>query len=349
VLQIGSHRIDTRVVLAPMVGVTDAPFRALCARAGTRLAIAEMISADSRLWNTRKSRLRRADFREFRGQFTYPARGISKLSPEFTEIGWVQIAGNDPHAMAEAARAQADLGAAIIDINMGCPAKNVCGKGAGSALLRDEPLVAAIIKAVVGAVPALPVTLKMRTGWSPELRNGVRVARIAEDSGIQALSVHGRTRACRFEGSAEYETIRAIAHEVRIPVIANGDIRTARDAASVLAHTGASAVMIGRAAQGAPWLCGAIDVALRLGTSEQAPPRARIEHLLLEHLDALHAFYGEAQGLRIARKHVGWYLAVRPGAREFLRGFNAIETGAAQFAALRDYFHTNDEQGVIAA
>ena len=214
-LQIGSHRFDTRVVLAPMVGVTDQPFRSLCARLGTRLAIAEMISAERRLWNTRVSRLRRA--------------GDDQRLPR-----WVQIVGNDAAAMADAARAQADLGAAIIDINMGCPAKNVCGRGAGSALLRDEPLVASILDAVVRAVPLLPVTLKMRTGWSTELRNGVRIAQIAADSGIRLLSVHGRTRACRFAGAAEYDTIRDIVRAVRIPVIANGDIGCATNAAAVL-------------------------------------------------------------------------------------------------------------------
>jgi tRNA-dihydrouridine synthase B len=329
VLQIGPYRFDTRVVLAPMVGVTDAPYRAVCARAGTRLAIAEMISAERRLWNTRLSRLRRVDCA------TLPR--------------WVQIVGNDPRAMAGAARAQADLGAEIVDINMGCPAKNVCGKGAGSALLRDEPLVGAILAAVVAAVPEIPVTLKIRTGWSPAHRNGVRIARIAEDSGIRALSVHGRTRACRFEGEAEYDTIRDVVRSVRIPVIANGDIGCAAQARHVLEHTGADAVMIGRAAQGAPWLCGAIDTALRHGGSEQAPCVARVAALLLEHVGALHAFYGEQQGLRIARKHVAWYVRERAGGREFLRGFHALDGAAAQLQALRGHFNAKDEQGVMAA
>jgi tRNA-dihydrouridine synthase B len=330
-LQIGSHRVDTRVVLAPMVGVTDAPFRRLCARLGTRLAIAEMISADRTLWGTRKTRLRLA-------------------SDEGAEPRWVQIVGNQPRQMAEAARAQADLGADIIDINMGCPAKNVCRKAAGSALLRDEPLVAAILAAVVEAVPDVPVTLKMRTGWSPAERNGVRIARLAEDCGIRALSVHGRTRSCRFEGAAEYETIREIVAAVRIAVIANGDIDSAPRAAAVLAHTGAAAVMVGRAAQGRPWLCASIDEALRGERPERRPPASLVEGLLLEHLEALHGFYGEQQGLRVARKHVGWYLAGRTGARDFLRGFNTIDSGAAQLAALREWFAQHHElTGAMAA
>jgi tRNA-dihydrouridine synthase B len=330
-LQIGSHRVDTRVVLAPMVGVTDAPFRRLCARLGTRLAIAEMISADRTLWGTRKTRLRLA-------------------SDEGAEPRWVQIVGNQPRQMAEAARAQVDLGADIIDINMGCPAKNVCRKAAGSALLRDEPLVAAILAAVVEAVPDVPVTLKMRTGWSPAERNGVRIARLAEDCGIRALSVHGRTRSCRFEGAAEYETIREIVAAVRIAVIANGDIDSAPRAAAVLAHTGAAAVMVGRAAQGRPWLCASIDEALRGERPERRPPASQVEGLLLEHLEALHGFYGEQQGLRVARKHVGWYLAGRTGARDFLRGFNTIDSGAAQLAALREWFAQHHElTGAMAA
>ena len=329
-LQIGPHSIATRVVLAPMVGVTDQPFRQLCASLGTQLGIAEMISADRRLWDTRKSRHRLAG----RGGF---------------ELLWVQIAGNDPAQMADAARAQADLGASIIDINMGCPAKNVCGKGAGSALLRDEPLVAAILSAVVAAVPELPVTLKMRTGWSPDLRNGPQVARIAEDCGIQLLSVHGRTRACRFEGEAEFDTVREIVQAVRLPVLANGDIASATQAAAVLAQTGAAGVMIGRAAQGRPWLCGSIDAALGGGAAPAAPSRARIEALLLEHVELLHAFYGEQQGLRIARKHVGWYLADAGEAPAFLREFNRIESAAAQLATLRAHSAHALVRGALAA
>ena len=328
-LQIGPHSIATRVVLAPMVGVTDQPFRQLCARLGTRLGIAEMISADRSLWGSRKSHHRLTG----RG-------GFSTL--------WVQIAGNDPAQMADAARAQADLGAGIIDINMGCPAKNVCGKGAGSALLRDEPLVASILSAVVAAVPGLPVTLKMRTGWSPELRNGVQIARIAEDCGIRLLSVHGRTRACRFEGEAEFDTVSEIVRAVRLPVLANGDIGSAERAAAVLARTGAAGVMIGRAAQGRPWLCGSIDAALA-GTVLPEPDATAVDALLLEHIALLHDFYGEQQGLRIARKHAGWYLGNSTEAREFLRAFNQIDSGKGQLAALRCHFESRQDRGALAA
>ncbi len=328
-LQIGPHSVATRVVLAPMVGVTDQPFRQLCARLGTRLGIAEMISADRKLWGTRKS------LHRLTGRGGFP-------------LLWVQIAGNDPAQMADAARAQADLGADIIDINMGCPAKNVCGKGAGSALLRDEALVAAILAGVVAAVPELPVTLKMRTGWSPELRNGTRIAKIAEDSGIRLLSVHGRTRACRFEGSAEFDTIREIVQSVRLPVLANGDIDSAETAARVLAHTGAAGVMIGRAAQGRPWLCGGIDAALT-GGSVATPAAATVDALLLEHVELLHDFYGEQQGLRIARKHAGWYLSDDSHAPEFLKVFNRIDSGKAQIAALRGHFACRGQPEVRAA
>jgi tRNA-dihydrouridine synthase B len=329
VLQIGPHSVATRVVLAPMVGVTDQPFRQLCARLGTQAGIAEMISADRSLWGTRKSHHR------LTGRGGFP-------------LLWVQIAGNDPAQMADAARAQADLGAHIIDINMGCPAKNVCGKGAGSALLRDETLVASILSAVVAAVPELPVTLKMRTGWSPELRNGVRIARIAQDSGIRLLSVHGRTRACRFEGEAEFDTVREIVSTVQLPVLANGDIRSSAQASAVLARTGAAGVMIGRAAQGRPWLCGSIDAALA-GKACDAPAATEIDALLLEHIELLHAFYGEQQGLRIARKHAGWYLADTEGERQFLRAFHQIDSGKGQLAALRSHFLCRQQREALAA
>jgi tRNA-dihydrouridine synthase B len=328
-LRIGSYCVDTRVVLAPMVGVTDHPYRRLCARLGTRLAIAEMVAADTRLWHTSRSRLRLA--------------GDCHAGPR-----WVQIVGNEAARMAEGARHQHDLGAEIIDINMGCPAKKVCRKAAGSALLRDEKLVGEILEAVVAAVPGVPVTLKMRTGWSPAERNGVRIARIAEDCGIAALSVHGRTRACRFGGTAEYDTILAITESVRLPVIANGDIDCAAKAAAVLRHTGAAAVMVGRAAQGRPWLCAQIDAALRGGTPAE-PPRALVEELVLEHLEALHGFYGDAQGTRIARKHVGWYLAGRPGARAFLHDFHRLASGAEQLAALRGHFSESAQREARAA
>ncbi len=318
-LRIGPYRFDTRVVLAPMVGVTDLPYRALCARLGTRLAIAEMVAADARLWQTRRTQLR----------LRQPDAGLPC---------WVQIVGNEPRTLAEGARRQADLGAAIIDINMGCPAKKVCSRAAGSALLRDERLVGAILAAVVAAVPEVPVTLKMRTGWSPAERNGVRIARIAEDCGIRLLSVHGRTRACRFAGAAEYDTIRDIVRAVSVPVIANGDIATPAQARAVLAHTGATAVMVGRAAQGRPWLCGAIDAALAERPAASEPQAEELTAIVAGHLEALHAFYGEAAGVRIARKHVGWYLEARGGERGFRREFNQLDGARGQLAAVREHF-----------
>jgi tRNA-dihydrouridine synthase B len=321
--------LRNNLFVAPMAGVTDRPFRQLCKQLGAGLAVSEMVTSNSLLYGSAKT-LRRANHE---GE-------VDPIS--------VQIAGADPVMMGEAAKFNVDNGAQIIDINMGCPAKNVCGKGAGSALLRDEPLVASILSAVVAAVPGLPVTLKMRTGWSPELRNGVRIAKIAEDAGIQLLSVHGRTRACRFEGEAEFDTVHDIVQAVRLPVLANGDIRSAAQAAAVLAHTGAAGVMIGRAAQGRPWLCGSIDAALG-GLAVDAPAEAEVEALLLEHVELLHDFYGEQQGLRIARKHTGWYLADQPGAREFLRVFNQIDSGRGQLTALRSHFSGRPTREALAA
>ena len=316
-LKIGPHTVDTRAVLAPMVGVTDYPYRVLCGRLGTRLAIAEMVSADASLWTRRKS------------QWRIASHGGS-------ELNWVQIVGNDPLQMADAAQRQTDLGADVIDINMGCPAKNVCKKAAGSALLRDEQLVSDILRAVVNAT-ALPVTLKIRTGWSPGERNGVQIARIAEDAGIQLLSVHGRTRQCKFKGQAEYDTIRDIVSAVNIPVLANGDIDSVSKARAVLEHTGASAVMIGRAAQGRPWLVGEIDRCLKAGGVEQAPPRSILNGLMLDHLEALHSFYGVRNGTRIARKHIGWYLEEQADSKTFLRDFYALECAEQQYALLDNF------------
>lgn len=329
-LRIGSFCFDTRVVLAPMVGVTDMPYRSVCARHGTRLAIGEMVAADTRLWGTRRTQLR-----------------LRHPGPELPR--WVQIVGNDPQTMAEGARRQADLGARIIDINMGCPARKVCSRAAGSALLRDERLVAAILAAVVDAVPDVPVTLKMRTGWNPAERNGVRIARIAEDCGIRLLSVHGRTRACRFEGRAEYDTIRDIVRAVTLPVIANGDIADAAQARAVLAHTGASAVMVGRAAQGRPWLCEAIDAALAGRAVVPSPDAAELTSIVAEHLAMLHEFYGDASGVRIARKHAGWYVAMHGGDRTFLQEFNRLETASAQLAAVHERFAAAIDKGAKAA
>lgn len=319
-LQIGPHSIDTQAVLAPMVGVTDYPFRVLCGRLGTRLAIAEMVSADASLWTRRKSRWRLA-------------------SHGGSELNWVQIVGNDPALMADAARRQTDLGADVIDINMGCPAKNVCRKAAGSALLRDEALVADILGAVVAATE-LPVTLKTRTGWSPEHRNGVNIARIAEDCGIRLLSVHGRTRQCKFNGRAEYDTLRDMVEAVSIPVIANGDINSAAEARQVLEFTGADAVMVGRAAQGRPWLVGEIDRCLREGGREQPPERRYLNALMLDHLEALHAFYGVSNGARIARKHIGWYLEDQPDSKAFLKSFYQLERADLQLRTLEQYLES---------
>ena len=317
-ISIGPYQLANRVILAPMAGVTDQPFRQLCRRLGAGLVVSEMVTSDTRLWNSRKSRLRLQHDGE-------------------PEPRSVQIAGGDPEMMAEAARMNAQLGAQIIDINMGCPAKKVCNKAAGSALLRDEPLVAAICEAVVQAVD-IPVTLKIRTGWDPENRNALRVARIAEDSGIQALAVHGRTRSELYTGHAEYDTIAAVKQSISIPVFANGDIDSPQKAAKVLEHTGADAVMIGRAAQGRPWIFREIDHYLRSGELLAEPALTEQEQILMQHLEALHGFYGAEHGARIARKHVSWYLQTLPGASEFRRDFNRITDAEQQASAIAGYF-----------
>jgi tRNA-dihydrouridine synthase B len=316
-LRIGPYTFQNCVALAPMAGVTDLPFRRLCHDLGAGLVVSEMLSSDLSLYHTRKSRLRRRHDGE-------PAPRI------------VQIAGGDPEQMAAAARLNVAEGADIIDINMGCPAKKVCRKAAGSALLRDEALVAAILEQVVAAV-AVPVTLKIRTGWSPDVRNGARIARIAEQSGIAALAVHGRTRACRFVGPVDYDSIAEIVAAVSIPVLANGDIDSPARAAAVLAHTGAAGVMIGRAAQGRPWLPGLIAAHLS-GKPAAEPTPAQQAAILLRHLQSLHAFYGAHNGVLVARKHVGWYLATTPQGSAFCRAFNALGTTDAQLDALEAFF-----------
>ncbi|MBR9883099.1 MAG: tRNA dihydrouridine synthase DusB [Oceanospirillales bacterium] len=312
--QIGPYSIDSQVVLAPMAGVTDRPFRQLCRRMGAGLVVSEMVTSDTRLWNSRKSALRLDHTGE-------------------AEPRSVQIAGGDPEMMADAARMNAQRGAQIIDINMGCPAKKVCNKAAGSALLRDEILVGEILDAVVNAVD-IPVTLKIRTGWSPEQRNGEQIAQMAEKAGIAALAVHGRTRADRYQGEAEYDTIARICAQVSIPVFANGDIDCAHKAREVLDYTGASAVMIGRAAQGRPWLLREIDHYLRTGKELAAPQAEEILSILTGHLEALYAFYGDFMGVRIARKHVGWYLQQHPEAAGFRKHFNQLETASDQVTAV---------------
>ena len=317
VVRIGPYTLPNRVILAPMAGVTDRPFRQLCRRLGAGLVVAEMLTSDVRLWHSRKSRLR-------------------MLHDGDPEPRSVQIAGGDPQMLAEAARRNVELGAQIIDINMGCPAKKVCNKAAGSALMKDEKLVGQILDAVLAAVD-VPVTLKIRTGWDRDNRNGVNVARIAAQAGIAALSVHGRTRADLYTGEAEYATIAAIREAVDLPLFANGDIDSPHKARAVLDATGADAVMIGRAAQGRPWIFREIDHYLRTGERLPAPGHAEVESILLEHLAALHAFYGPEQGVRIARKHVGWYLATLPGAQAFRADFNRLDCPEAQHADVRRF------------
>tara|TARA_R110002110_G_C13470397_1_gene720551 strand:+ start:33342 stop:34358 length:1017 start_codon:yes stop_codon:yes gene_type:complete len=309
-LQIGPYKLANRVALAPMAGVTDLPFRQLCARLGAGLVVSEMISANPQLRQSRKTQWR--------------SRHDDEIEPRS-----VQIAGNDPGQMAEAARYNVDQGAQIIDINMGCPAKKVCRKAAGSALLADEQLVSEILQAVVGAV-SVPVTLKIRTGSHPQARNGVRIARIAQDAGIAALAVHGRTRACAFKGAVEYDTIAEIVAAVSMPVYANGDIDSPEKAAEVIAHTHAAGVMIGRAAQGRPWLCGQISTYLNTGESVPSPSHEQQLHILREHVDALHTFYGEYMGVRIARKHVGWYLQNSLQLAPMRSAFNQLTLADAQ-------------------
>ncbi|MFP4263461.1 MAG: tRNA dihydrouridine synthase DusB [Halomonas sp.] len=321
--RIGRHALPNRVILAPMAGVTDRPFRQLCRRLGAGLVVGEMVTADPSLWHTRKSRLRM----DHRGE----------PGPRS-----VQIAGGDAAMLAEAARLNADQGAEIIDINMGCPAKKVCNKAAGSALLRNEALVAEILEAVVAAVE-VPVTLKIRTGWCAESNNGVRVARLAEQAGIQALAVHGRHRQQRYTGHAEYDTIAAIKAAVGIPVFANGDIDSPRKAAAVLDYTGADAVMVGRGAQGNPWIFREIDHYLRHGEPLPPPSDDERTRVLRDHLEALHAFYGDHMGVRIARKHVGWYLEgdarLDQAQRVELKGrFNRIECRHEQQRFIDDLF-----------
>lgn len=328
-VRIGPYALPNQVILAPMAGVTDRPFRLLCRRLGAGLVVSEMVTSDVRLWNSRKSRLRL----------------LHEGDPEPRSV---QIAGGDPEMLAEAARANVALGAQIIDINMGCPAKKVCNKAAGSALMKDEALVARILDAVVKAVD-VPVTLKIRTGWDRNNKNGIAVARIAEESGIQALAVHGRTRADLYTGEAEYDTIAAIKQSVSIPVFANGDIDSPQKARQVLDATGADALLIGRAAQGRPWIFREITHYLATGELLAVPGLEEVEQILLEHLAALHAFYGEVMGVRIARKHVGWYLATLPGAREFRAQFNRLESTDAQCASVRQFFAERHNEGDKAA
>ena len=317
-MKIGAHALRNALFVAPMAGITDRPFRRLARRFGAALAVSEMVSARPELRDSRKSRLR-VDHAGEEGPVS------------------VQIAGSEPQELAEAARHNAGLGADIIDINMGCPAKKVCNRQAGSALLEDERLVGRILEAVVAAVD-VPVTLKIRTGPQPGRRNALAIARIAEAAGVQMLAVHGRTRACMFAGQAEYETIAEVKAAVRIPVIANGDIQSGADARRVLALTNADGLMIGRAAQGRPWLFRQIAHYLDTGESLPDADCGERRQVLLEHLEGLYSLYGREQGVRVARKHIGWSVRALPGGEQLRSAVNRIDAAEAQRAAVNDYF-----------
>jgi tRNA-dihydrouridine synthase B len=317
-MQIGNHILKNNLVVAPMAGVTDRPFRQLCKKMGAGLAVSEMVTSNSLLYGSEKT-LRRANHE---GE-------VDPIS--------VQIAGADPAMMAEAAKHNVDNGAQIIDINMGCPAKKICNVMAGSALLKDEPLVAQILKAVVNAVD-VPVTLKIRTGWDKDNRNAIEIAKMAEDIGIQALAMHGRTRACLYRGDAEYDTIAAVKQSINIPLIANGDITTPEKAKYVLDYTGADAVMIGRAAQGRPWIFREIEHYLVTGTHMPPPTVEEIHTVMLEHLHDLYAFYGELTGMRVARKHISWYTKGLSGSAAFRHHMNTLQTTELQLQSISDFF-----------
>ncbi len=324
-MQFAGFSLRNNLFVAPMAGVTDRPFRQLCKRLGAGLAVSEMVTSNSLLYGSTKT-LRRADH-------TGEAAPVS-----------VQIAGADPRMMAEAARHNAEHGAQIIDINMGCPAKKVCNVMAGSALMQDEPLVARILEAVVAAVPETPVTLKFRTGWNRQNRNAPTIARIAEASGIRAIAIHGRTRADQYMGEAEYDTIAHVKTLVGIPVIANGDIDSPQKAKAVLDRTGADGVMIGRAAQGRPWIFREIEHYLATGEVLPPPLVTEIRDVCREHLADLYAFYGEETGVKIARKHIGWYTKGLSGSAAFRRAMNQLSDVTAQLDAVDEYFgHLADQ------
>ncbi len=328
-MQIGPYKLRNRLVLAPMAGVTDRPFRQLCKKLGAGMAVSEMVTANSALWGSRQT-LRRMDH-------------SGEVEPRI-----VQIAGADPAMMAEAARFNVERGAQIIDINMGCPAKKVCNVMAGSALLKHEDLVARILDAVVNAVD-VPVTLKIRTGWDPDNRNALGIARIAEQAGIRSLAVHGRTRACGYRGEAEYDTIRQVKQETGLPVIANGDIDSPEKAKKVLEYTGADAVMIGRAAQGRPWIFREIEHFLLTGRHLRAPGVEEIRTVMIEHLNNLYAFYGEYTGVRVARKHIAWYSKRQPGGAAFRATINRVESQDEQLRLTHAFFDRLAGQREIAA
>lgn len=317
-MQIGPYKLRNNLVVAPMAGVTDRPFRMLCKKMGAGLAVSEMVTSNSLLYGSAKT-LRRANHQ---GE-------VEPIS--------VQIAGSDPKMMAEAAKHNVDNGAQIIDINMGCPAKKICNVMAGSALLKDEPLVSQILKAVVGAVD-VPVTLKIRTGWDKQNRNAVQIAKMAEDIGVQALAMHGRTRACLYMGDAEYDTIATVKQAIKIPLIANGDITTPEKARFVLDYTGADAVMIGRAAQGRPWIFREIEHYLATGTHMLPPTVQEIHQVMLEHIHDLYDFYGDLSGMRVARKHISWYTKGLKDSANFRHQMNQLQTIEEQLASIDAFF-----------
>ncbi len=323
-MRIGKFTFSNKVALAPMAGVTDLPFRNLCKQLGAGFAPSEMVTSDTSLWNTEKSR-RRLDH-------------AGEAHPRI-----VQIAGGDPEMIANASKLNVERGADIIDINLGCPAKKVCRKAAGSALLKDVALVKAILEAAVDSVQ-VPVTLKTRTGWSEDARNGPEIAAIAEAAGIQAIAIHGRTRACMFSGQAEYATIAEIKRSVSIPVIANGDIDSPQKAREVLRLTGADGLMIGRAAQGRPWIFREINHYLATGDILTPPAWREVRDIMLGHLDNLYHFYGEYTGVRIARKHLGWYCKSQPGADHFWETVARVESSGEQVRAVEKYFEQLTKQ-----
>lgn len=324
-MQIGPYTLKNKLIVAPMAGVTDRPFRQLCKRMGAGMAVSEMVSSNSLLWGSEKTRRRASHDGE-----------VAPIS--------VQIAGADPKMMADAARYNADQGAQIIDINMGCPAKKICNVMAGSALLQNETLVGKILDAVIHAI-AIPVTLKIRTGWDVQHKNAVTVARIAENAGIQALAIHGRTRACAYRGEAEYDTIAAVKTSIKIPVIANGDITTPAKAKRVMEYTHADAVMIGRAAQGRPWIFREIDHYFKTGEYLPPPEVTEIHSVLINHLHDLYNFYGEYSGVRIARKHISWYTKGLIGSAAFRHTMNQLQTTDEQLAATNTFFYQLADYG----
>ena len=324
-MRIGPHQLTNNLIVAPMAGVTDRPFRMLCRSMGAGMAVSEMVASNSLLYGSEKTK-RRANHE---GE---------------TDPISVQILGADPKMLAQAARYNVDAGAQIIDINMGCPAKKICHVMAGSALLQNEALVAHILEMVVAAV-SVPVTLKIRTGWDRQNRNAVRIAQIAEKSGIQALAIHGRTRACAYTGEAEYDTIAAVKASVKIPIIANGDITTPEKARYVLEYTGADAVMMGRAAQGRPWLFREIAHFLETGVRLPAPRVDEIQRVLLNHLHGLYDLYGEHTGLRVARKHISWYTKGLADSAQFRHYMNQLESIAEQLMAVNDFFDGQLQRG----